>query len=318
MNGSTDLANWEPIGFLLEKNEVDIVITEIDLEYGGKVGKWHRVTQGFTSRGCAEAPQIYKRNEYYYLILAAGGTGYAHGVEIGRSKNIFGPYESHPSGEPIITSSPRHLFSLGDPDAGHFEMYNPKSVMQKAGHGSLDQTQTGEWYIAHLMSRPLEGTLLNPLGRETSIQKMKWTADEWLEMKDGSNLAKMEVEEMEGVQLSKQSSYDIFDHFDNSTYNLCFMTPYRNQNACWVNTNERPGYLRIHGENSFFSQMNPAIMATRATSFNYEFQTKLEFHPDHSFRNCRYGALLRFEQLDLCLFNLFRANRHDYFKFIAG
>jgi xylan 1,4-beta-xylosidase len=48
-----------------------------------------------------------------------------------------------------------------------------------------------------------------------------------------------------------------------------------------VNTIERPGYLRIHGENSFFSQINPAIMATSATSFNYEFQTKVEFHPDH-------------------------------------
>jgi xylan 1,4-beta-xylosidase len=59
------------------------------------------------------------------------------------------------------------------------------------------------------------------------------------------------------------------------------MTPYRNQDVNWVNTIERPGYLRIHGENSFFSQVNPAIMATRATSFNYEFQTKVEFYPDH-------------------------------------
>ncbi|MFD2874810.1 hypothetical protein ACFTAO_00675 [Paenibacillus rhizoplanae] len=44
--------------------------------------------------------------------------------------------------------------------------------------------------MAHLMSRPVEGTLLNPLGRETSIQKMHWTEDGWLEMKDGSNVAK--------------------------------------------------------------------------------------------------------------------------------
>lgn len=258
-----------------------IVIAEVNLDNGKLIGKWHRVSQGFTSRGCAEAPQIYKYNGYYYLILAAGGTGYAHGVEIGRSKSIFGPYEPHPSGEPIITSSPQHLFSLGDPDAGHFEMYNPNSIMQKAGHGSLVQTQTGEWYITHLMSRPLEGTLLNPLGRETSIQKMKWTDDGWLEMEDGSNLAKMEVAGMQGVELSASYSHDVLDHFNTETYNIHFMTPYRNQDADWVNTNERPGYLRIHGENSFFSQVNPAIMATRATSLNYEVQTKVEFHPDH-------------------------------------
>ena len=258
-----------------------IVIAEFDLDKGQIKGKWHRVTQGFTSRGCAEAPQIYKHKEYYYLLIAAGGTGYAHGVEIGRSKNIFGPYEPHPSKEPIITSSPQHLFSLGDPDAGHFEMYNPHSIMQKAGHGSLVQTHTGEWYIAHLMSRPIEGTLLNPLGRETSLQKMNWTEDGWLEMCDGTNVAKMEVRGMKGVNPGNKVSHDVFDDFTSEKYNNHFMTPYRNQEVHWVNTVERPGYLRIHGENSLFSQMNPAIMATRATSFHYEFKTKLEFRPDH-------------------------------------
>lgn len=229
-----------------------IVIAEFDLNEGKIAGQWHRVTQGFTSRGCAEAPQIYKYRDRYYLLLAAGGTGYAHGVELGRSENIFGPYEPHPSGEPIITSSPRHLFSLGNPDAGHFEMYNPSSIMQKAGHGSLVQTQTGEWYIAHLMSRPVEGTLMNPLGRETSIQKMHWTEDGWLEMKDGSNVAKMEVEGMTGVELEADGlSHDVFDDFNQEKYDLHFLTPYREQQGAWVNTVERPGYLRIHGENSF-------------------------------------------------------------------
>ncbi len=257
-----------------------IVIAEADLDNGGIIGDWHRVTQGFTTRGCAEAPQIYQHGSYYYLLIAAGGTGYAHGVEIGRAKHILGPYEPHPSGKPIITSLPRHLFLLGDPDAGHFEMYNPDSVMQKAGHGSLVETTTGEWYIAHLMSRPLENKLLNPLGRETAIQKMIWTEDEWLEMADGSNLAKMKVNGIKGFAYTSSSNWDIFDDFDND-YDLRFMTPYREQTKEWVNTNERTGYLRIHGENSYFSQRNPAIMATRATSFDYEVETKVEFHPNH-------------------------------------
>lgn len=258
-----------------------IVIAEVDLDHGKIIGSWHRVTQGFTTRGCAEAPQLYKHNDYYYLILAAGGTGYAHGVEIGRSRHVFGPYEPHPSGEPIITSSPRHLFSLGDPDAGHFEMYNPHSIMQKAGHGSLVETHTGEWYIAHLMSRPLEDKLLNPLGRETSIQKMEWTEDGWLQMKDGSNLAKMETEGMSGITISGTISHDLFDNFEEKKHKLHFMTPYREQTEEWVNTTERPGYLRIYGQNSLFSQVNPAIMATRATSFQYELHTHVQFHADH-------------------------------------
>lgn len=258
-----------------------IVIAEVDLKNGGIVGEFTRVTQGFTTRGCAEAPQIYIKNGYYYLIIAAGGTGYAHGIEIGRSKKIFGPYEAHPSGEPIITSSPRHLYSLGDPDAGHFEMYNPNSIMQKSGHGSLVETKDGEWYIAHLMSRPLTGQLKNPLGRETAIQKMRWSADGWLEMADGSNLAKMKIEAPVGTIMQSKINDDIFDNFDTDKYDLRFMTPYQVQKESWVNLNERTGFLRIHGKNSFFSQMNPAIMGTRATSLNYEVKTKVEFHPNH-------------------------------------
>lgn len=257
-----------------------IVIAEVDLQVGGIIGDWQRITHGFTTRGCAEAPQIYKHDGYYYLLIAAGGTGYAHGVEIGRAQTIFGPYEPHPSGEPIVTSSPRHLFSLGDPDAGHFEMYNPNSRMQKAGHGSLVATPTGEWYLAHLMSRPLPGTLLNPLGRETSLQKMRWTETGWLEMADGSNLAKLTVPAPKNVSAAKQASQDIKEDFMGA-YGLQFMTPYRNQIANWVNTTERPGYLRIHGENSLFSQVHPAIMATRATSFMYEVETKVAFTPNH-------------------------------------
>ncbi|MDE3750811.1 family 43 glycosylhydrolase [Pediococcus pentosaceus] len=259
-----------------------IVIAEINLENGHLLSDWQRVTSGFTTRGCAEAPQIYKHNGYYYLLIAAGGTGYAHGIEIGRSKNIFGPYESNPTGEPIITSSPQHLFSLGDPDSGHFEMYNPNSIMQKAGHGSLVSTPEGEWFIAHLMSRPLPSTTLNPLGRETSLQKMHWTASNWLEMEDKSNLAKMQFS-VKNQKPVKQDfhSFDINIDFAQKSEEISFMTPYHTQDDSWVNTTEHPGYLRIYGRNSFFSQVNPSIMATRATSLDYIAQTQLNFNPVH-------------------------------------
>lgn len=254
-----------------------IVIAEVDLP-SGKVGHWHRVTTGFTTRGCVEAPQIYKHGDYYYLVLASGGTGYAHGVEIGRSKKIFGPYEPNPTGEPIITSSPHHLFSLGDPDAGHFEMYNPNSKLQKSGHGSLVETPDGHWYVAHLMSRPLPGQKLNPLGRETSLQEMKWNEDGWLEMADGSNLAKEKVT-VPGDVTQDLRSFDIDDHFAGDQYDKRFMTPYHDQSSDWVKVKD--GQLLISGRNSFFSQVSPSIMGTRATSLNYDLQTKVTFKPEH-------------------------------------
>lgn len=258
-----------------------LVLAEADLANGSIKGKWRRLTTGFTTRGCVEAPQIYKHGDWYYLLAASGGTGYAHGIEMGRARDIFGPYEPNPSGEPIITSSPGHLFSLGDPDAGHFEMYNPHSLMQKAGHGSLVETTSGEWYMAHLMSRPLPGTRLNPLGRETSLQKMVWTEDGWLAMEDDSNLAKMEIPAPQIASDSKQaiSRFDILEDFSRNEYGKEFMTPYHQQNASWVRT--RNGHLEIEGRNSLFSQQEPSIMATRATSFAYEIQAELSFKPDH-------------------------------------
>lgn len=258
-----------------------LVLAEADLANGSIKGKWRRLTTGFTTRGCVEAPQIYKHGDWYYLLAASGGTGYAHGIEMGRARDIFGPYEPNPSGEPIVTSSPGHLFSLGDPDAGHFEMYNPHSLMQKAGHGSLVETTSGEWYMAHLMSRPLPGTRLNPLGRETSLQKMVWTEDGWLAMEDGSNLAKMEIPAPQIASDSKQaiSRFDILEDFSRNEYGKEFMTPYHQQNASWVRT--RNGHLEIEGRNSLFSQQEPSIMATRATSFAYEIQAELSFKPDH-------------------------------------
>lgn len=259
-----------------------IVLAEVDLETGELLSDWKRITQGFTTRGCLEAPHIYKRDDYYYMILASGGTGYAHGVEIGRSKNIFGPFEGHPSNEPIITSSPAHLFSLGDPDAGHFEMYNPLSNLQKSGHGSLVQTPTGEWFIFHLMSRPLNGQLLNPLGRETSIQKMEWTEDGWLQMADGSNLAKEFVEIPYTIDKKiTVADKDIDEDFTSKYLSKRFMTPYHYQNESWFSLKEKPNYLRIYGRDSLFSRVTPSILATTATSFSYDVITRLQFNPTH-------------------------------------
>ena len=46
--------------------------------------------------GLVEAPHLYKRNGWYYLTTAEGGTGYDHAVTMARSRTIDGPYELHP------------------------------------------------------------------------------------------------------------------------------------------------------------------------------------------------------------------------------
>ena len=49
-----------------------------------------------TPLGYTEGAHIYRREGYYYLMVAEGGTSYEHAVVVLRAKNIDGPYELHP------------------------------------------------------------------------------------------------------------------------------------------------------------------------------------------------------------------------------
>jgi xylan 1,4-beta-xylosidase len=79
-----------------------------------------------------EGPSLYRRGPWYYLLTADGGTGYQHQVTVARSRSVAGPYERDPRG-PLVTA--RHHADL---------------PLQKAGHGSLVETGTGQWYLAYL------------------------------------------------------------------------------------------------------------------------------------------------------------------------
>lgn len=110
--------------------------------------------RGGTDRGCIEAPHLTKHGDYYYIMCAEGGTGYYHSVTMGRSKNIWGPYEPDPC-NPILTSSPENHNERADWDHLKPRYYNPDSKLQKCGHASyvnLPMEKPG-WFI--LLPDPL-------------------------------------------------------------------------------------------------------------------------------------------------------------------
>ena len=132
--------------------------------------------RGGTDRGCIEAPHLTKRGDYYYIMCAEGGTGYYHSVTMGRSKNIWGPYEPDPC-NPILTSSPVNKNERANWDHLKPHYYNPDSKLQKSGHASYVELPNGEIWLVHLTARPFTPELRCTLGRETAIQRMKWTND---------------------------------------------------------------------------------------------------------------------------------------------
>ncbi len=107
-----------------------------------------------------EAPHLYRIGDWYYLMIAEGGTDYGHSVTIARSKTLTGPYEGNPS-NPILTH--RHL--------------GKAAPISNPGHADLVQTAAGNWWMVCLASRPYGGLYRN-LGRETFLAPVVWE-EEW-------------------------------------------------------------------------------------------------------------------------------------------
>ena len=142
-------------------------------EETGLIGKPQKIFAG-SPHGLTEGPHLYKRDGWYYLTVAEGGTGYDHAVTMARSCAITGPYEMHPD---------THLITAKDAQD------NP---LQRAGHGQIVETPDGEVYHTHLCSRPLPGRY-SPLGRESAIQKCEWRDDGWLYLAENAPLPAFDV-----------------------------------------------------------------------------------------------------------------------------
>ena len=254
-----------------------ICMVEYSSEKKEIVGYPKRIWSGGTDRGCIEAPHLTKRGDYYYIMCAEGGTGYGHSVTMGRAKEVWGPYEGDPT-NPILTYIPGDFYERHDPDHLKPKYFNPESVLQKSGHGSYVETQLGEVYLVHHTARPFVPELRCTLGRETAIQKMKWTDDGWLRMYDDSNLAKEYVAE------SKLPEYKVpqipnFDDFDGEELGIQYYAP-RIAPSSFADVKARPGFVRIRGQESRCSLNKVSILARKLTSVYAKVTTKMEFKPE--------------------------------------
>lgn len=254
-----------------------ICMVEYSPEKKEIIGYPKRIWAGGTDRGCIEAPHLTKRGDYYYIMCAEGGTGYGHCVTMGRSKDVWGPYEKDPM-NPIVTSIPGDFYERHDPDHLKPKYFNPKSILQKSGHGSYVETQQGEVYLVHLCARPFVPELRSTLGRETAIQKMTWTDDDWLRMEDGTNLAKEYVTESQLPEYPVKK-LPTLDDFNSGKLGIEYYAP-RLMPESFADLKIRPGYVRIRGQESRTSLNRVSILARKLTSVYATVTTKMEFKPE--------------------------------------
>ena len=106
----------------------------------------------------SEGPHLLKKDGWYYLFMAEGGTGFGHVESCARSRSLYGPYESCPF-NPI----------LGKRDE--------EAYIRRGGHGKPVQLPDGRWAFVYLCGRRVEEKTL--MGRETAIDPLDWTPDGW-------------------------------------------------------------------------------------------------------------------------------------------
>ncbi|MDE6528437.1 MAG: glycoside hydrolase family 43 protein, partial [Muribaculaceae bacterium] len=138
-----------------------IWMCEIDPATGRQLTESTLLWQGTGGR-YPEAPHIYKRNGWYYLLIAEGGTEMGHKVTIARSRNIYGPYESNPA-NPILT---------------HFCRQAQSNPIQGTGHADFVEAHDGSWWLVCLAFRT-QANSQHLLGRETFLAPVTWDADGW-------------------------------------------------------------------------------------------------------------------------------------------
>jgi len=238
-----------------------IVLQEYSVKERKLIGTRKNIFTG-TPLGFTEAPHLYKRNGWYYLITAEGGTGWGHAVTMCRSRNLAGPYELHPD-NPMLSSRNR-----------------PDAPLQRAGHADLVETRTGETYIAYLCGRPLRNRGRCVLGRETALQPMVWGKDDWLRTTDGQAIPQL-TPSAPDLPVHPFPPPPARHDFDAAQLPLEFQwlrTPWPEE---LFSLTARSGHLRLYGRETIGSPFKQALVARRQQAFCYSASTMVEFEPEH-------------------------------------
>ncbi|MER7581169.1 glycoside hydrolase family 43 protein [Kitasatospora sp. NPDC097691] len=132
----------------------------IDPTTGETLGEQRRIWSGAPGAKAPEAPHLYRIGEYWYLMIAEGGTERGHAVSIARGDSPSGPFAPCPD-NPVLT---------------HRGIDSP---IQNTGHADLVQAPDGSWWMVLLAVRPRGGTPgWSVLGRETFLAPVEWV-DGW-------------------------------------------------------------------------------------------------------------------------------------------
>lgn len=262
------LNNDVPEGAPLYDGHRAIWLQELDLRSSTPVGPRKVLLNGGVNLSTKpiwiEGPHLYKRDGWYYLVCAEGGTGPQHSQVVSRSRSVWGPFEPY-AGNPILTQ--RDL-SPDRPDA-----------ITNAGHADLVEAPDGNWWAVFLASRVYDRVHYNT-GRETFLLPVQWK-DGWpVILEHGKPIPQVaqspDFARRGAVQSPLSGNFTWRDDFDRATLDGAWMY-LRVPKQGWANLASHPGRLSIHPlPEGLDALRNPSFLARRQQHLSFEASTLLE------------------------------------------
>ena len=212
-----------------------------------------------------EGPHIIRKDGYYFLIAAEGGTAEGHSQVVLRSRSVTGPYEPF-AGNPILTQ--RDL---------------PRDRAQpitSAGHADFVQTAAGEWWATFLAVRPYAGDDYST-GRETFLMPVRWE-DGWPRITGPGEVipwtaARPKLPAQPTSSVPTNGPFTVRDEFQNASLPPYWMMM-RNPRERWHAIES--GELRLQPRNvALGDQANPSFLARRQQHMNASATTVVRFAP---------------------------------------
>ncbi len=215
---------------------------------GEKVQVW-----AGTGERCPEGPHIFKKDGWYYAMVAEGGTGYGHGINVARGRSLYGPYESCPY-NPVLRQT------------------DPEADIQRSGHGMFVETQNGQWYCMYLCGRRNGGNYTT-IGRETALDPVTWTDDGWFVINDGKPSKEQEMPNLPVTAYAQRGFYD----FREGNISLDWE---------WVRNPDKDNVeftdkgIRLYTSKGRLCDVSARnILVRREQELSYEAETKVSFKP---------------------------------------
>lgn len=217
-----------------------------------------------------EGPHILKRNGWYILYAAEGGTSVNHSQVALRSRDIWGPYVPF-EGNPVLTQR-------GLPA----DRPNP---ITSAGHAQFIEGPDGNWYSIFLAVRPYEGDYYNT-GREMFIAPLTWVND-WPMIEHGEKAIEYKYktnikEEKQKGALPQNGNFAYTMTFDKGLdLSLLFLrtvdsSSFKTSKSNGLTLQLKPETISEAGNPSFVGKRQQHLMSTAETEVNFSPKTANE------------------------------------------